>query len=120
MASQKSPTPQDPATLKLATPKIAEEKIVRPANGKTILAIVFFTLFTIGGFAGILTFVQGEKERTLRDWQIQMGLVVETRAAAVEGWLSSQFDVLRGIAANESQKIYIDTLLDDQAPADKK
>ncbi len=120
MASPKSPTPQDPATLKLATPKIAEEKIVRPANGKTILAIVFFTLFTIGGFAGILAFVQGEKERTLRDWQIQMGLVVETRAAAVEGWLASQFDVLRGIAANESQKIYIDTLLDDQAPADKK
>jgi PAS domain S-box-containing protein len=120
MASPKSPTPQDPATLKLATPKIAEEKIVRPANGKTILAIVFFALFTIGGFAGILAFVQGEKERTLRDWQIQMGLVVETRAAAVEGWLSSQFDVLRGIAANESQKIYIDTLLNDQAAGDKK
>jgi len=74
----------------------------------------------VGGFFGILTFVQGEKERTLRDWQIQMGLVVETRAAAVEGWLSSQFDVLRGIASNESQKIYIDTMLDDQAPADKK
>ena len=90
----------------------------RPANGKTIFAIAFFALFTVGGFFGILTFVQGEKERTLRDWQIQMGLVVETRAAAVEGWLSSQFDVLRGIANNESQKIYIDTLLDEQSAAD--
>ncbi|MCX6935773.1 MAG: PAS domain S-box protein, partial [Verrucomicrobia bacterium] len=55
-----------------------------------------------------------------RDWQIQMGLVVETRAAAVEGWLGSQFDILRTIAGNESQKIYIDTLLDEKATADKK
>ena len=85
MASPKSPTPQDPATLKLATPKIAEESIRRPMSGKTILAIIFFALFTIGGFAGILAFVKGERERTLWDWQIQMGLVVETRSAAVEG-----------------------------------
>ena len=41
MASPKSPTPQDPATLKLATPKIAEESIRRPMSGKTILAIIF-------------------------------------------------------------------------------
>jgi PAS domain S-box-containing protein len=38
----------------------------------------------------------------------------------VEGWLGSQFDVLRGIATNESQKIYIETLLDDQTAADRK
>ena len=120
MANPTPSTPQDPATLKIAAPKIAEEQVKRPANGKTIFAIAFFALFTVGGFFGILTFVQGEKERTLRDWQIQMGLVVETRAAAVEGWLSSQFDVLRGIANNESQKIYIDTLLDEQSAADQK
>ena len=120
MAQKNPAAPQDPSTLKIQAPKIAEEAIRRPMSGKTIVAIIFFGLFTIGGFVGILSFVKGEKERTLRDWQIQMGLVVETRAAAVEGWLASQFDVLRGIAANESQKIYIDTLLDDQAPADKK
>ena len=120
MAQSNTPAPQDPSTLKIQTPKIAEEKIRRPMSVKTIIAIIFFTLFTVGGFTGILAFVKGEKERTLRDWQIQMGLVVETRAAAVEGWLASQFDVLRGIATNESQKIYIDTLLDDQATADRK
>ena len=120
MAQKNPAAPQDPSTLKIQAPKIVEETIRRPMSGKTIVAIIFFGLFTIGGFVGILSFVKGEKERTLRDWQIQMGLVVETRAAAVEGWLASQFDVLRGIAANESQKIYIDTLLNDQAPADKK
>ncbi|NDI17580.1 MAG: hypothetical protein EBY83_06400, partial [Verrucomicrobia bacterium] len=120
MAQKNVAAPQDPSTLKIQTPKIAEETVRRPISGKTILAIIFFGLFTLGGFVGILAFVKGEKERTLRDWQIQMGLVVETRAAAVEGWLGSQFDVLRGIATNESQKIYIETLLDDQAVADRK
>jgi len=120
MAQKNAAAPQDPSTLKIQTPKIAEESVRRPMSGKTILAIIFFGLFTLGGFVGILAFVKGEKERTLRDWQIQMGLVVETRAAAVEGWLASQFDVLRGIATNESQKIYIETLLDDQAVADRK
>ena len=120
MAQKNVAAPQDPSTLKIQTPKIAEESVRRPLSGKTILAIIFFGLFTLGGFVGILAFVKGEKERTLRDWQIQMGLVVETRAAAVEGWLASQFDVLRGIATNESQKIYIETLLDDQAVADRK
>ena len=120
MAQKNAAAPQDPSTLKIQTPKIAEEKIRRPMSGKTIVAIIFFGLFTVGGFVGILAFVKGEKERTLRDWQIQMGLVVETRAAAVEGWLGSQFDVLRGIATNESQKIYIETLLDDQTAADRK
>jgi PAS domain S-box-containing protein len=120
MAQKNAAAPQDPSTLKIQTPKIAEETVRRPMSGKTILAIIFFGLFTLGGFFGILAFVKGEKERTLRDWQIQMGLVVETRAAAVEGWLGSQFDVLRGIATNESQKIYIDTLLDNQAVADRK
>jgi len=120
MAQKNAPTPQDPSTLKIQAPKIAEETIRRPMSGKTILAIIFFALFTLGGFAGILAFVKGERERTLRDWQIQMGLVVETRAAAVEGWLGSQFDVLRGVATNESQKIYIETLLDDQATVDRK
>lgn len=120
MAETNTPAPQDPASLKIKTTALVEESVRRPMSGKTILAAVFFVLFTVGGFLGILAFVKGEKERTLRDWQIQMGLVVETRAAAVESWLGSQFDVLRGISSNESQKIYIETLLEEQGAEDRK
>ncbi|NCZ52524.1 MAG: PAS domain S-box protein [Verrucomicrobia bacterium] len=120
MAEGNTPAPQDPSKLKLATPKIPEAPVRRPWKMTTILAVVFLGVFTVGGVLGILSFVQAEKERTLRDWQIQMGLVVETRAAAIEGWLGSQFDILRSISGNESQKIYIDTLLDEATPADRK
>jgi len=120
MADKNTPAPQDPSQLKIKAPAIPEAPVKRPLNLKTLAAFLFLGFFTVGGVLAILSFVRSEKERTLRDWQIQMGLVVETRAAAVEGWLGSQFDILRSISSNESQKIYIDTLLDDQAPADKK
>ena len=120
MAESNTPAPQDPSKLKIAAPKIAEAPVRRPWNLTTILAAAFLAIFTVGGVLGILSFVQAEKKRTLRDWQTQMGLVAETRGAAVETWLGSQFDVLRAIASNESQKIYIDTLLDEAAAADQR
>ena len=120
MADSTQPAPQDPSKLKINTPAIDQAPVKRPWNATTIAAVAFLALFTIGGVVGILQFVDSEKKRTLRDWQTQMGLVAETRGAAVETWLSSQFDVLRAIASNESQKIYIDTLLNESAEADQK
>lgn len=120
MAETNTPAPQDPSKLKVVAPKIPDAPAKRPWNLTTILAFAFLMVFTLGGVFGILSFVKSEKARTLRDWQIQMTLVAETRAAAVETWLASQFDILRSVAGNESQKIYIDTLLDDAATADKK
>ena len=120
MAESNTPAPQDPSKLKINTPKIDQAPVKRPWNLTTILAVVFLGIFTAGGVLGILKFVASEKKRTLRDWQTQMGLVAETRGAAVETWLSSQFDVLRTIASNESQKIYIDTLLNETAAADQR
>ncbi len=120
MADSTQPAPQDPSKLKINTPAIDQAPVKRPWNTTTIAAVAFLALFTIGGVVGILQFVDSEKKRTLRDWQTQMGLVAETRGAAVETWLSSQFDVLRAIASNESQKIYIDTLLNESAEADQK
>ena len=120
MADKNTPAPQDPSQLKIKAPAIPEAQVKRPLNFKTLAAFLFLGIFTVGGVLAILSFVRSEKERTLRDWQIQMGLVVETRATAVEGWLVSQFDILRSIASNESQKIYIDNLLDATVPPEKK
>ena len=120
MPDKNTPAPQDPSQLKIKAPAIPEAPVKRPLNFKTLAAFLFLGIFTVGGVLAILSFVRSEKERTLRDWQIQMGLVVETRAAAVEGWLGSQFDILRSIASNESQKIYIDNLLDAAVPPEKK
>jgi PAS domain S-box-containing protein len=120
VAESNTPAPQDPSKLKINAPKIDQAPVKRPWNLTTILAVAFLGVFTVGGVLGILRFVDAEKKRTLRDWQTQMGLVAETRGAAVETWLSSQFDVLRAIASNESQKIYIDTLLNEAAEPDQR
>ena len=68
MAESNTPAPQDPSKLKIAAPKIAEAPVKRPWNLTTILAAAFLAIFTVGGVLGILSFVQAEKKRTLRDW----------------------------------------------------
>jgi len=51
-----------------------------------ITAVVLLAL-AAAGIAGIFRFVEGVRERDLRDWQVRMGIVAVSRTAAVERWL---------------------------------
>ncbi|TCT18718.1 HD domain-containing phosphohydrolase [Thiobaca trueperi] len=58
------------------------------------------------GLSGILLFSEAEKERDVQILQAQMNLVADSRAEAVHGWLEAQYDVLSGLAQNESLQLY--------------
>lgn len=59
----------------------------------------------------VLHFAQGEQDRELRVWQTRLGLVAETRAAAVNQWLDGQFNALGKLAENASLQLYMTELL---------
>ncbi len=70
-----------------------------------VVAAVFLT-----GLAAVWRYADAARERDLYEWQLRLGLVADSRAAAVEDWLQSQRDVIAGLAENTSLRLYVTTL----------
>ncbi len=62
------------------------------------------------GVALVLRFVAAERDRDLRAWQLTLGIVADSRAAAVESWLGRQWSEVAGVAGNESVRLYMTEL----------
>ena len=120
MAESNTPAPQDPSKLKIAGPKVAEAPVKRPLNWTTIAAGLFLVGFASAGGLFIWNQAKQDIKDETADLQVEMSLILESRAFEIEAWLDQQFGVLQEIASNESQKIYIDTLLNPDAPAPDK
>ncbi len=70
-----------------------------------ITAVVLVAI-AAAGIVGIFRFVEGERERDLRDWQVRMGIVAASRTAAVERWLREQLEEVRSLAENPTVPLY--------------
>jgi HD-GYP domain-containing protein (c-di-GMP phosphodiesterase class II) len=57
-----------------------------------------------------LKFVEDERQRNLQAWQIRLGLVADSRAAAVNEWLERNFSALRELSENASLQLYMTEL----------
>lgn len=62
------------------------------------------------GIAAVSGFAAAERARELRAWQTRLGIVADSRAAAVDAWLERQYDALAEIADNLSVQIYMTEL----------
>ena len=73
------------------------------------LAIAAILLIALGVAGAVLgtRFLVSEWERDLRAWQVRLGIIAESRFAAVDAWLTSQFDDLAGLAENDSLQLYV-------------
>jgi HD-GYP domain-containing protein (c-di-GMP phosphodiesterase class II) len=82
-----------------------------PRDMRTVIKIAITLLVIIGATAAavvfILRFVADARERDTQAWQVRLGIVADSRADAVETWLEGQFATLRGLADNDSLKIYL-------------
>jgi len=63
-------------------------------------AAVYFTFY----------FVEQERQRALLEWQVRLGIVADSRTAAVNEWVDANFAVIRELAENSSLQIYMDEL----------
>ncbi|HSH28372.1 MAG TPA: HD domain-containing phosphohydrolase [Thiohalobacter sp.] len=59
------------------------------------------------GLALIFQYLQLEQQRDLRQWQLRLGLVAETRAEMIDTWLAQRLASLKELAGNASLQMYL-------------
>lgn len=73
------------------------------------LALGLSTLGLVIGIGLVLIFqyLQLEQQRDLRQWQLRLGLVAETRAEMIDAWLAQRLASLEELAGNASLQMYL-------------
>ena len=83
----------------------------RAFHARIGIAAVLLAVAAIGAVVFGLRFIDSERERDLMVWQSRLGIVADSRAAAVTDWLARQFASLSGLAENASLQIYMTELV---------
>ena len=89
---------------------IVDEPGRRPGmRAAVVVAASAFVLAVLGvlGIAAVLKFVEAERQRDLQTWQIRLGIVADSRAAAVADWLTAQRDTIGGLAENATVQLFL-------------
>ncbi|MDP6876423.1 MAG: HD domain-containing phosphohydrolase [Alphaproteobacteria bacterium] len=62
----------------------------------------------------VVAFVDRESQRDIRQWQLRLGIVADSRTVEVNRWLESQFLTMQSLAENASLQLYMTQIsLDD-------
>lgn len=84
--------------------------------GLTALGLLLLVLLAVWG---VFRFVEDERARDLQAWQTRLGIVAESRAAAVNAWFEQRVAVeIRDLADNEALQIYMTRLAQPDAIPD--
>jgi len=96
----------------------SEQKAKRRVN-RTVLAIAAAMVTAVGlAVFGSFMYVEGERQREVQAWQVRLGIVADSRAAAVNEWIEQNFAAIRELAENASLQVYMSELESGgQAPA---
>ncbi len=73
-------------------------------GGAAMLAVIAVAVF------GAVSFVESERQREVQQWQIRLGIVADSRAAAVNEWIEQNFAHVRELSQNASLQVYLSTL----------
>ncbi|MFQ5765254.1 MAG: hypothetical protein ACE5GT_10005, partial [Rhodospirillales bacterium] len=78
---------------------------------RTVLAIVAAMIAAVGlAVAGSFYFVEEERQREVQAWQVRLGIVADSRAAAVNEWVEKNFGHMRELSENASLQLYMSEL----------
>ena len=82
----------------------------RRVNFKVVLVAGALIAFLIGGIVFAFKFVEDERARNLQEWQVRLGIVADSRSAAVNDWVEQNFAYMREMAENASLQLYMSEL----------
>jgi len=80
---------------------------VRPA---LVAAVTAGMLVAALGVAAVFRFVGAERDRDIANWQVRLGIVADSRSAAVEAWVARQWSDLGAVADNDSVRLFLTEL----------
>lgn len=80
------------------------------AGRTVVLAGIGLALIAVIGVFMVFRFVALERQRDLQAWQVRLGIVADSRAAAVDDWVESQFATMRELSDNASLQLYMTEL----------
>ena len=87
-----------------------EEKTPRRVNKVAFgIGAVMAAVFGAGVFFSF-QFVEDERARTMNEWQVRLGIVADSRSAAVDEWIDMNFATLRELTENASLQLYMTEL----------
>jgi len=94
-----------------AQPQENEPEVKRSVNIKVAGTVVGLLAIIAAGVFYAFQFVEEERQRNLQDWQVKLGIVADSRAAAVSDWVEKNFSVLRELTENASLQLYTTEIL---------
>ena len=96
--------------------RLLEDEEKRERGSRSLLGlvagIVSIVVAALAGTYLVFVFVAGERDRDLRAWQTRLGIVADSRVAALDDWLRNRRAVLQDLAENASLQLYVSALLD--------
>ncbi|MFT6558546.1 HD domain-containing phosphohydrolase [Sneathiella sp.] len=77
------------------------------------LGAISLALVVALGVWGTISFVGKQHDRDIQNWEIRLGIVADSRVAAVEGWLAEQKSAINSLSENASLQVYLTQLVLD-------
>lgn len=88
----------------------------RTITTKGLVGLV--VLVALAGLSLVESYGSAEEEREMLRWQNKLGLIADSRATDVDGWLDRHFKELAGVAANPSLQLYLTALMNTKGGQD--
>ncbi len=110
-----SEAPEETATEEAAAPAAPKST---PKINKMAAAILGAIIVTVGAaITGAFFFVESERQRDIQAWQVRLGIIADSRTAAVNEWVEMNFGYMRELAQNASLQLYMsDVAASAEAP----
>jgi len=83
------------------------ENVKRPVNKFVAIGTLVMVTALAASIFFAFKFVEDERARSLQEWQIRLGIVADSRAAAIDDWLGANFRTMRDLAENASLQLYM-------------
>lgn len=84
----------------------------RPSSvvNRVYIAVILITVALAAAIALILHLASAQYDKELRNWQLRLSLIADSRLDAVSGWVENQFNEMQGLAQNASLQLYVTEL----------
>lgn len=109
---------EETATKDAASPAVAKNT---PKINKMAASILGAIVITVAAaITGAFFFVESERQRDIQAWQVRLGIIADSRTAAVNEWVEQNFGYMRELSQNASLQLYMsDVAASAEAPKQK-